>query len=323
MNAIRRILPELDLRAEGLPPEIMEKLRVTANDFMQAFREVEPTATREFFADRPNIGWQHVGGLTDIKEKLRSLIELPLTYPELFRRTRQRMPKGVLLTGPPGTGKTLIVRALAGSTGAHLIAVDASTLHSRWLGEAEKGLRQIFKRAKQVAPCILFFDGIDALAPVRSSDDRSGTGRLVSQLLLELDNLMDNANVIVIGATNRPDMLDPALLRAGRFDYRIELPKPNVSERLEIFKIHTEGVMLAADVDLSILAEQTNGLVGSDIEAICKHATLAAIKRFVAAGHQPGETGLAVQAADFAEAIHEVAGYSGISLSGGDGPKVA
>ncbi|SDF49013.1 CDC48 family AAA ATPase [Sporolituus thermophilus] len=318
MNAIRRILPELDLREEGLPPESLAKLRVTADDFLQAFREVEPTATREFFADRPNIGWQHVGGLADIKEKLRSLIELPLSYPELFRRTRQRMPKGVLLTGPPGTGKTLIVRALAGSSGAHLIAVDASTLHSRWLGEAEKGLRQIFKRAKQVAPCILFFDEIDALAPVRSGGDRQGVGRLVSQLLLELDNLMDTANVIVIGATNRPDMLDPALLRAGRLDYRIELPKPNSNERLEIFKIHTEGVPLAADVDLPFLAERTDGLVGSDIEAICKHATLAAIKRYVAAGHRSDETGLAVQAADFAEAINEVVGCSGSSLIGGD-----
>ena len=304
MNAIRRLLPTLDLTADSIDPEELATCNITAGDFLQAFREVEPTATREFFADRPTTQWQQVGGLTAIKEKLRAVIELPLAYPELFRRARQRMPKGVLLTGAPGTGKTLMVRALAGSSGAHFIAVDASTLHSRWLGEAEKGLRQIFKRAKQVAPCILFFDEIDAMAPVRSGDNQGG-GRLVSQLLMELDNLMDAAGVIVIGATNRPDMLDPALMRAGRFDYRIELPRPAAAERLEIFHIHTEGVPLAPAVDFSELANRSEGLVGSDIEAVCKHAAMTAIKRCVAGGVAEAG-GLVVGAEDFAAAFREV-----------------
>lgn len=317
MNAIRRILPRIDLTQEGLPPEILAQLKITYEDFLQAFREVEPTATREFFADRPTTQWLHVGGLAGIKEKLRAIIELPLSHPELFRRTCQRIPKGVLLTGPPGTGKTLMVRALAGSTGAHFISVDASVLYSRWLGEAEKGLRQIFKRAKQVAPCILFFDEIDALAPVRCGDDARGGGRLVSQLLIELDNLLDTSNVIVIGATNRPDMLDPALLRAGRFDYRIELPKPTADERQEIFKIHTTGVPLADDVDFTLLAAATDGLVGSDIEAICKHAAMAAIKRHIA-GESREDGSLALQPVDFAAAVKELAGPLQSPFPGGD-----
>lgn len=309
MNAIRRILPELDFGADRLRPDELEKCSITADDFLQAFREVEPTATREFFGDRPTTQWHQVGGLGDIKEKLQAVIELPLAFPDLFRRTRQRMPKGVLLTGGPGTGKTLIVRALAGSSGAHFIAVDASTLHSRWLGEAEKGLRQIFKRAKQVAPCILFFDEIDALAPVRSGD-RQGGGRLVSQLLMELDNLMDAAGVVVVAATNRPDILDPALMRAGRFDYRIELPKPGPAEREEIFRIHTDGIPLGDDIDFPCLAGRTAGLVGADIESLCKHAAMSAIKRYIAAGREPGEGGPVVRADDFAAAFRETGACS-------------
>lgn len=317
MNAIRRLLPDLNLTDDRLGPEELARCGITADDFCQAFREVEPTAAREFFADRPTTKWHQVGGLSDVKDKLQAVVELPLLYPELFRRSRQHMPKGVLLTGGPGTGKTLVARALAGSSGVHFIAVDASILYSRWLGEAEKGLRQLFKRAKQVAPCILFFDEIDALAPVRSGD-RQGGGRLVSQLLIELDNLMDAASVIVIGATNRPDILDPALLRAGRFDYRIELPKPDQAAREEIFRIHTEGVPLAEDVDFAFLAEHTEGMAGADIESLCKHAALSAIKRYLAAGSQPDlGGGLAVWASDFAAAFREATGSSESGPKGG------
>ncbi len=309
MNAIRRILPELDFGADRLRPDELERCTITADDFLQAFREVEPTATREFFGDRPTTQWHQVGGLGDIKEKLQAVVELPLAFPDLFHRTRQRMPKGVLLTGGPGTGKTLIVRALAGSSGAHFIAVDASTLNSRWLGEAEKGLRQIFKRAKQVAPCILFFDEIDALAPVRTGD-RQGGGRLVSQLLMELDNLMDAAGVVVVAATNRPDILDPALMRAGRFDYRIELPKPGPAEREEIFRIHTDGIPIGDDIDFAFLAGSTDGLVGADIESLCKHAAMSAIKRYIAAGREAGEGDPVVRADDFAAALRETGACS-------------
>ena len=307
MNAIRRLLPTIDFTVGALSDADLERCVITMTDFIEAFREVEPTATREFFADRPTTQWRHVGGLAAAKEKLRSLIELPLEHPELFAKTRQGMPKGVLLTGPPGTGKTLIVRALAGSSGAHFIAVDASTLASRWQGEAEKGLRQIFKRAKQVAPCILFFDEIDALAPARRSGEQRTSDRMTSQLVLELDNLLDTAGVIVIAATNRADVVDPALLRAGRFGYRIELPKPDLSERREIFGIHTADVPLTKDVDLDSLAAKTDGLVGSDIEAICKQASLSGLKRIInQAKGDISAAGFKVSRADFEQALREL-----------------
>jgi len=280
MNAVRRLLPQIDF-SEELREEDLAKLTINMNDFYAAFREVEPTATREFFSERPSTKWEQVGGMVDIKKNLQAMIEMPLQHLELFKELQHNMPKGFLLTGPPGTGKTLIVKALAGSSEAHFISVDAASLNSRWFGEAEKGLRRIFKRAKQIAPCILFFDEIDALAPVRAVTDRNGTDRLVSQLLLELDSLMDSANVIVVAATNRPDMVDPALMRPGRFDYIVELQLPNKEERLEIFKIHTAKMPLADGIDLNGLIISTEGAAGSDIEAICKHAALSAMKRYV------------------------------------------
>ncbi|MDR3565885.1 MAG: CDC48 family AAA ATPase [Negativicutes bacterium] len=307
MNAIRRLLPTIDLSSDELNDDDVARCRVTMDDFYQAFREVEPTATREFFADRPNTQWHHVGGLETVKERLRAIIELPIQYPELFKKTRQGMPKGILLTGPPGTGKTLMVRALAGSSGAHFISVDGSTLSSRWMGEAEKGLRQIFKRAKQVAPCILFFDEIDALAPARRAGEKQGSDRLVSQLVLELDNLLDTAGVIVIAATNRPDMVDPALVRAGRFGFKIELPKPTRPDREDIFKIHTDGVPLAGDVNFDLLAGRTDGLVGSDIEAICKQASLTGLKRIIRQTQgNSTQAELEICLADFEAALREL-----------------
>lgn len=309
MNAVRRLLPQLDLTVP-LDEQSLAKLVVTMNDFYQALREVEPTALREFFADRPNVTWGQVGGLKEIKEKLRAVVELPLMYPQLLGRLRHRLPKGIILAGPPGTGKTLLVHALAGSSGANMIAVDGATLHSRWLGEAEKGLRQIFRRAKQVAPCILFFDELDALAPVREAGDRYGRDRLVSQLLLEMDNLMDSAGVAVIAATNRPDMVDPALLRAGRFDFNITLPLPDDDERREIFQIHCAGLPLAADVDMAEIISRTAGAAGSTIEAICKHAVLLAIRQLVAAASSSGNNitpdAVRVTAQHFQEALREV-----------------
>ncbi|VBB07826.1 atpase aaa-type core [Lucifera butyrica] len=321
MNAIRRILPELDFSDGPMNEAVLAASRITRQDFFLALREVEPTATREFFAEKPNTQWRHIGGLTAIKEKIRTVIELPLLHPELFLGMRQGMPKGVLLTGPPGTGKTLMVRALAGTLNVHFLAVDASRLNSRWLGEAEKGLRQIFKRAKQVAPCILFFDEIDAMAPVRSAGSRQDSDRLVSQMLLELDSLMDSSNVIVVGASNRPDRIDPALLRTGRFDYQIEFPKPNCEERLEIFQIHTASLNLADDVDLAGLAAKTEGLVGSDIQALCKQAALKAIKLHLAAMHSLtaaqkgfGSANFSVRARHFEEALGDLPAEPAISV---------
>ena len=319
MNAVRRLLPQIDF-SEELKEEDLAKLTINMNDFYAAFREVEPTATREFFSERPNTKWEQVGGMADIKRNLQAMIEMPLQHLELFKEMQHNMPKGFLLTGPPGTGKTLIVKALAGSSEAHFISVNAATLNSRWFGEAEKGLRRIFKRAKQIAPCILFFDEIDALAPVRAITDRNGTDRLVSQLLLELDSLMDSANVIVVAATNRPDMVDPALMRPGRFDYIVELPLPNKAERLEIFKIHTVKMPLADGVDLDELTISTEGAVGSDIEAICKYAALSAMKRYVSDSQSIATHIYKVLNEDFGYGLRQISLKSkGNFANGGDG----
>jgi transitional endoplasmic reticulum ATPase len=308
MNAVRRLLPQLDL-AYLESPEYLTKLKITMGDFNNALREVEPSATREYFSERPNTHWEQVGGLTSIKERLRSIVELPLQHADLLKQTGFRMPKGILLTGPSGTGKTLLVQALAGSSGVHFISINSATLNYRWLGEAEKGLRQIFKRAKQIAPCILFFDEIDAMAPIRISGDLSGSDRLVSQLLLELDNISNITDIIVVAATNRPDKVDPAFMRAGRFDFIIELPLPNHQERLAIFKIHTARIPVAQDVDFSYLADSTAGITGSDIEAICKHATMGALKRFTS--HLESKSydlsSFLVMSQDFVEGLGEIA----------------
>lgn len=308
MNAVRRLLPEIDLNCLE-KPENSYKLKITMADFYQALREVEPSATRECFSERPDTTWEQVGGLTSIKERLRYIVELPLKHGDLLKKTGFCMPKGILLTGPPGTGKTLLVRALAGSSGVPFISIDSATLNSRWLGEAEKGLRQIFKRAKQIAPCILFFDEIDAMAPIRMNRDLLGSDRLVSQLLLEIDHISRVAGVIVVAATNRPDKVDPAFMRAGRFDFILELPLPNVQERLEIFKLYTAQVPLATEVDLGDLAEKTAGKTGSDIEAICKQATFVALKRLTNQSDSKGydDQHLSVLKQDFVDGLHEVA----------------
>jgi transitional endoplasmic reticulum ATPase len=278
MNAVRRLLPQIDLACLE-NEEYSSQLKITMDDFNNALREVEPSATREYFSERPNTKWEEVGGLSSIKERLRYIVDLPLQHADLLKQTGFRMPKGILLTGRPGTGKTLLVRALAGSSGVHFISINSAMLNYRWLGEAEKGLRQIFKRAKQIAPCILFFDEIDAMASIRVSGDVLGSDRLVSQLLLEIDNMINITDVILVAATNRPDKVDPAFMRAGRFDFILELPLPNHQERLAIFEIYTARIPIAKDIDFNDMAKSTDGMTGSDIEGICKHATMVALKR--------------------------------------------
>lgn len=308
MNAIRRLLPQINLACLE-DEKYSSKLKITMDDFNDALREVEPSATREYFSERPNTHWEQIGGLTGIKEKLRNIVELPLQHADLLKQTGFKMPKGILLTGRPGTGKTLLIRALAGSSDVNFISIDSATLNYRWLGEAEKGLRQIFKRAKQIAPCILFFDEIDAMAPIRTSGNLVGNDRLVSQLLLELDNISNINTVIVIAATNRPDKIDPALMRAGRFDFILELPLPNHPERLEILKIHSASIPIAKDFDLNYLAENTDGMTGSDIEAICKHATMIALKRLTSplGSRREDLSNFLVLSRDFTEALGEIA----------------
>lgn len=303
MSAIRRLLKSDEPRPAGWPTvNGLETLRVTGADFDSALREVEPTAVRELFADKPSATWGDVGGLAEAREQLQTLLELMGTRAPTHRGARVRMPRGVVLTGPPGSGKTLLVHAMAGASGAHFISVDAATLHSRWQGEAERGIRQMFKRAKQIAPCIVFFDELDAIAPARGRAAEGAGERLVSQLCVELDHLLDTAGVLAVAATNRPDRVDPALLRSGRFDLVIELPLPDRRERREILGIHTADLPLSPDVDLDRLAEATSGASGADLAALCRNAMLHDFTRSCARqGNLPGES--MIEMSDFAQAM--------------------
>ncbi|MDI6889655.1 MAG: CDC48 family AAA ATPase [Thermodesulfovibrionales bacterium] len=282
MITLRKIMPKIEFEADYIPYELLLELEVTMDDFMEALKEVEPSAIREVFTEIPNVKWSDVGGLEDAKSVLMETIMWPLKYQDLFRHANTNPPKGILLTGAPGTGKTLLAKAVANESGVNFISVKGPALLSKWVGESEKGIREVFKKAKQASPCIIFFDEIDAIAPVRgASADSHVTERVISQLLTELDGIEELKGVVVLAATNRPDIIDPALLRAGRFDLQLELPIPDEKIRLEIFKIHTKGKPLAEDVDLEALAKTTQGLAGSDIEAISRRASMLAIREFL------------------------------------------
>lgn len=285
MTALRRILPKIIAKGSHNPEDPTLDFQVNMEDFIEAFKEIEPGATREFLAERPVLKFKDVGGLKSVKRTLKSIIRLSSSYHNFYENSQIAYPKSLLFTGPPGTGKTLLARALAGESGFTLITVDGPRLFSKWLGESEKGLREVFKMAKHTSPCILFFDEIDSIAPVRrvyGGDDSGVTQRMVSQLLRELDSLKDFNEVIFLAATNRTDLLDPALLRAGRFDYVLDFVAPTLEEREEIFKIHLSQLNLAGDTNSRQLAEQTEGFVGSDIEAVCKKARLIALEQFFA-----------------------------------------
>lgn len=257
-------------------------VEVTMAHFHAAMKEVQPTARRELFAEKPSVTWADVGGLREIKDLLKSAVESPLRYPSLSRHLRAPQPRGILLEGPPGTGKTLVATALAGESDVPFINVDRTLLVSKWLGESEKALREVFRKAKQSAPCILFFDELDSLAPVRGSRGVDQTSeRLVSQLLSELDGLDETLGVVVLAATNRPDLVEPALLRPGRFDLRLQIPMPDEDARLEMLRVHTRGRPLSADVDLRVLARQTEGLAGSHLEGLCRRAAFLAMAEFL------------------------------------------
>jgi len=279
MKALRRIIPEIDFNEDELPPEILESLKVTMDNFKESLKEIEPSAMREVLVEVPNVRWEDVGGLEDVKREIIEAVEWPLKYPEKFRKFGIRPPKGVLLYGPPGTGKTLIAKAVANESEANFISVKGSELLSKWLGESEKAVRKIFRKARQVAPCIIFFDEIDAIAQMRGIDEGTrAVERVVNQLLTEMDGLEELDGVIVMGATNRPDILDPALLRPGRFDRLVYVRPPDKESRYAIFKIHTREMPLADDVDLEELAAITDGYVGADIEAICREAVMLALR---------------------------------------------
>jgi len=285
MSALRKILPEIDFQMEEIPYETLMQLQVGMADFLEALKEVEPSAIREVFVEVPNVRWSDVGGLDDIKQELQEAIEWPLKYPDLFGLAGTRPPKGILLHGVPGSGKTLVAKALASESGVNFISVKGPGLISKFVGESERALRDIFKKAKQASPAILFFDEIDSLVPKRDSGgDAHVTERVVSQFLTEMDGIEELRGVVVLAATNRPDLIDPALLRSGRFDVQMELPLPDERTRLKIFEIHTRGKPLNGDVDLPGLARQTEGRAGSDIELVCRKASLLAIREYINQG---------------------------------------
>ena len=310
MTTLRRLLPLVHLEADYVPYEVLSQLEVTMDDFLAAFAEIEPSAIREVFTEIPDVRWEDVGGLTEAKQALREAIEWPLRYPELFALARARPPKGILLTGPPGAGKTLLAKAVATQTGANFIAVKGPALLSKWIGESEKGIREVFKRAKQASPCTIFFDEIDAIAPARGGGGDSNTvERVVSQLLTEMDGIEELKGVTVLAATNRPDILDPALLRAGRLEVQIRLRVPDETARREILAIHTRGKPLNGDVDLDRLANLTDGLSGGDLEALCQRASLLAIGEVVRRLSQGAESmdpgNFSITARHFDQALQE------------------
>lgn len=292
MRSLRRVLPKMDMEAEEIPVEILNELIVTKDDFFAALRELEPSALREVIIENPNVHWKEVGGLESAKQELIEAIEWPLKYPKLFEHMNFEVPSGILLYGPPGTGKTLMAKAVATETEANFISVKGPEFLSKWVGESEKAVRETFKKAKQAAPCIVFFDEIDAVVPTRggNSGDSHVTERIISQILTELDGLEALHGVVVIGATNRPDIIDPALLRPGRFDRLVYIPMPDVEARKKIFKIHTRDKPLAKDVKIELLSEITDNINGSEIAAICNEAVMLAIREYLANGGTDNET---------------------------------
>ncbi|MBW3016229.1 CDC48 family AAA ATPase [Candidatus Woesearchaeota archaeon] len=283
MIVLRRILPELKYeKNEPLPKELLEKLKVGKKDFKEALKIVRPSALREVLVEVPNVKWADVGGLETVKQELKEAVEWPLKHPDSFKRLGVRPPRGILLYGAPGTGKTMLAKAVANESKANFIAVKGPELLSKWVGESEKAVREIFKKARQTAPTIIFFDEIDSLAPRRglSSNDSGATERVVNQILTEIDGLEGMSDIVIIGATNRPDMLDTALLRPGRFDRIILTPVPDRNARLETFKVHTKNMPLK-DVEIEELAEKTEGYVGADIESICREAAILALREMM------------------------------------------
>ena len=279
MRVVRRIIPDLNSDDE-VPPEVFEKLIVTKDDFKTALKEIQPSALREVLVQVPNVSWDDVGGLDDAKQELKEAVEWPLKYPDKFEKFGIKPPKGTLLYGIPGTGKTLLAKAVANESDANFIAIKGPELLSKWVGESEKGVREVFRKARQTAPTVIFFDEIDSIASNRGAEagDSGVTKRVVNQLLTEMDGLEELDDVAIIAATNRPDILDPGLVRPGRFDRHIKVDTPDEESRLAIFKVHTKDMPLAEDVKLSRLAKNTEGYVGADIESVCREAAMLTLR---------------------------------------------
>ena len=300
MKALRRYIPEINLEEERIPPETLEKMVVKMDDFMSAYREITPTAMREVYVEVPQVHWGEVGGLKRVKQELMESVEWPLKKPEVFQRMGIKPPRGILLYGPPGCGKTLLARAVATESEANFISIKGPEIFSKWVGESEKAIREVFRKGRTAAPAIIFFDELDAIVPKRGLGyaDSGASERVISQLLTEIDGIETLQNVLVIAATNRPDILDPAVMRPGRFDRLIYVPSPDVDSLKEIFKIHAHSMPLSRDVEIDDLARKAQGYSGADIEAICREAAMTSLRNDVEA--------VEVSRRDFDEAMERV-----------------
>jgi transitional endoplasmic reticulum ATPase len=313
IRALRRVLPDIDLSSQSIPLETLRKIIVKMSDFMDVIKEMEPSAMREVFVEVPDIKWDDIGGLSPIKQELQEAVEWPLKYGGVFTYADATPPKGILLYGPPGTGKTLMAKAAANESEANFISIKGPELLSKWVGESEKGVREVFRKSRQAAPCIIFFDELDAIAPTRGGNhgDSHVTERVISQFLTEMDGLEILTNVVVIGATNRPDIIDPALLRPGRFDRILYVPPPDRESRLQILKIHTKKKPLAEDVNIEDLAEKTDGYTGADIASLSSAAVMLSLREHIQKYPDPKEAekhnqGLKISMKHFEDAMKKI-----------------
>jgi transitional endoplasmic reticulum ATPase len=321
IRALRRILPEINLEAQSIPGDILNKIIVKMADFQDALKEIEPSAMREVLVEIPDISWDQVGGLQDVKEELREAVEWPLKYPDLFAQLNATPPKGLLLYGPPGTGKTLLAKAVAHESESNFISVKGPELLNKFVGESEKAVREVFRKARQASPCIIFFDEIDSVAPIRGSSmgDSNVTERVISQFLTEMDGLEELRNVVIIAATNRPDIIDSALLRPGRFDRLLFVPPPDLEARKQIFKIHTRKTPMTDDVNLDEMARKTDGYTGADIASVANTAVMLALREHISKAKDPEDAkkrakGLKVARRHFEEALQKIKPMSGEEL---------
>ncbi len=318
MRALRRIMPQLDLELDAIPAETLNQMKVTMEDFYGALRDMQPSSMREVLIERPNVHWDDIGGLESAKQELKEAVEWPLKYGVLFSQMKARTPKGVLMYGPPGTGKTLLAKAIATESQANFINVKGPEFLSKWVGESEKAVREIFRKARQAAPCIIFMDEIDSIVPKRGSDDDTRvTERIISQMLTEMDGLEALHNVVVIAATNRPDLIDEAILRPGRFDRVVSIPLPDEKARMQILEIHSKGMPLEKGVDIYNLAKKTETFTGADVAAICNEAAILSIRKYVLSGGSLKDDRLkqmVVSNENFSEAMEKIRPTSRIEL---------